>query len=227
MTTNTTQTPAADNETEPAPASLSLIDLYLLADNIVEKLGDGWSKDDDTSDNSDPETIHFAHQDGRAFGIRRLWNGSAAQTFARDPKTPGPRYNAACHFTTTEAPLDTLLDTLLLRLFPVFQGHRAKLRYDRTRIPAPAPTETTPQQTDQPDTPATSEPAAKDAPAKKTAAKKAAPAKTTPKKPTTASKTKPAPKRPAKRAPAATRTKTTTTAQAKRKTKPKAVPAAA
>ncbi len=133
MTTETAQNPA----TEAAPFDISLIDLYLLADLIIEKLGDGWHKADDSID---PETIHFTHQDGRTFGIRRLWNGSAAQTFARGPEKTGPHYNAACHFTTVEAPLDTLLNTLHLRLFPVFQGHRAKLRYDAPASLSPPPT---------------------------------------------------------------------------------------
>ncbi|GCD35723.1 hypothetical protein OEIGOIKO_03469 [Streptomyces chrestomyceticus JCM 4735] len=236
MTTETTQNTDTDTDTdqdtttiEAAPFDISLIDLYLLADLIIEKLGDGWHKADDSID---PETIHFAHQDGRTFGIRRLWNGSAAQTFARDPEKTGPHYNAACHFTTAEAPLDTLLDTLHLRLFPVFQGHRAKLRYDGTRIPVTTADEPAPQQSAQPETPAapTGEPAARKTTVKKSPAKKPAPTKPAPKaaakKPSPAGTGKPAAKRPAKKASTAARPKAAA-AQPKRTAKPKAVPAAA
>ncbi|MEU7158535.1 hypothetical protein [Streptomyces chrestomyceticus] len=228
MTTATAQTPTTDADQDTAadtieatPFDISLIDLYLLADLITEKLGDGWHKADDSID---PETIHFAHQDGRTFGIRRLWNGSAAQTFARGPEKTGPHYNAACHFTTAEAPLDTLLNTLHLRLFPVFQGHRAKLRYDGTRIPVTTADEPAPQQPAQPEAPAapTNAPAAGKTTVKKSPAKKATPTQPAPK----AAAKKPAPKRPAKKTPTAARPKTDA-AQPKRRAKPKAVPAAA
>lgn len=226
MTTETAQDQSIDTDQETAtieaaPFEISLIDLYLLADLIIEKLGDGWHKADDSID---PETIHFAHQDGRTFGIRRLWNGSAAQTFARGPEKTGPHYNAACHFTTVEAPLDTLLDTLHLRLFPVFQGHRAKLRYDGTRIPVTNADEPAPQQPAQPEASAapTNAPAAGKTTVKKSPAKKATPTQPAPK----AAAKKPVPKRPAKKTPTAARPKTDA-AQPKRRAKPKAVPAAA
>ncbi|MEV0373550.1 hypothetical protein AB0I10_27680 [Streptomyces sp. NPDC050636] len=184
---------------------LSLIDLYLLADPILDAVGEGWSKDDDTP--GDEQTIRFAHTDGRTFGLRRLWDGMAAQTFAHDPAQPGPRYNAAAHFTDSEAPLDTLISTLHLRLFPGLadprrhSSERGTLRANGTRIPAPEPQ---PERNEQP-VPRPAEPTAAPAPDTATAPAPAPAAKTKPARKRTARKTTPPAARrktaPAKRKP--------------------------
>ncbi|MEU3050821.1 hypothetical protein ABZ705_30705 [Streptomyces sp. NPDC006984] len=138
MTTTATATaPNTDQDeaiTETTPR-LSLIDLYLLANPIAAALGDGWAKDDDTP--TDERTIRLTHTDGRAIGIRLLWDGIAAQTYAEHPKQQ--TYNAGAHFVNAEDPLDTLLNTVNLRLMPAFHDHRPKLNRAGTPIPPPTP----------------------------------------------------------------------------------------
>ncbi|MEU9777160.1 hypothetical protein [Streptomyces sp. NPDC047968] len=195
--TDQTNQDEATIETTPR---LSLIDLYLLADPIATALGDGWAKDDDAP--TDERTIRLVHTDGRAIGIRLLWDGIAAQTYAEHPKQQ--TYNAGAHFVNAEDPLDTLLNTVNLRLIPALHGHRPRLNRGGAPIPPPAPDAHPTTSDPQPgashdgDTPVADTPAAaEEKPARRKTAK--APSKkaaATPRKRATASaKRKPAPKR--------------------------------
>ncbi|MGG2460508.1 hypothetical protein ACO0M4_11910 [Streptomyces sp. RGM 3693] len=140
-------------DTEPAEAAiLSEIDLYLLAKPIAEALGDGWSEDpDDNPAGFVDKVIRLIHPDGRAIGIRHLWQGEAVSTFAIGGPAPkksagtdqasenrlpkGVRYSTGVHFTSA-SPLEEILTAIRTVLLPAFDGYRPRLRADGTRITA-------------------------------------------------------------------------------------------
>ncbi|WP_411121734.1 hypothetical protein [Streptomyces sp. x-19] len=177
-----TDTGAPETEdTQPTEAAiLSEIDLYLLAKPVAEALGDGWSEDpDDNPAGFVDKAIRLVHPDGRAIGIRHLWQGEAAQTFAVGGPAPKPsadtdsapaenpnrlakgvRYSTGVFFTTAE-PLEEILAAIRTVLLPAFDGHRPRLRANGARITPAEPTvdqpaQATPQQeqsdTDEPAT---------------------------------------------------------------------------
>ncbi|MEV6943037.1 hypothetical protein AB0N07_13760 [Streptomyces sp. NPDC051172] len=137
----------------PEPAVLSEIDLYLLPRSLVEALGDGWSEDtgDHPAGFAD-RSICLTHPDGRAIGIRHLWQGRAVQTFAVGGPAPeqaadsdgaagentrlpkGVRYSTGVRFTTAE-PLEEILTAIRTVLLPAFDGTRLRLRANGTPIP--------------------------------------------------------------------------------------------
>ncbi|MGD3109536.1 hypothetical protein [Streptomyces sp. YGL11-2] len=173
-------TAADDNPAEAAEAAiLSEFDLYLLAKPLADALGDDWREDTDENPGGADKLIRLVHPDGRAIGIRHLWQGEAVQTFAVGGPAPKPsagtdsapaanpnrlakgvRYSTGVFFTTAE-PLEEILAAIRTVLLPAFDGHRPRLRANGTRITPAEPTvdkpaEATPQQeqsdTDQPTT---------------------------------------------------------------------------
>ncbi|MFF4606136.1 hypothetical protein ACFY12_25770 [Streptomyces sp. NPDC001339] len=164
MTGTDTITPdAASTDTTdveaPEAAVLSEFDLYLLAKPIADALGDGWREDtDDNPAGFVDKAIRLIHPDGRAIGIRHLWQGEAVQTFAVGGPAPkkssgtdqtgknrlpkGVRYSTGVHFST-DSPLEEILTAIRTVLLPAFDGHRPRLRANGTPIPptAEAPAE--------------------------------------------------------------------------------------
>ncbi|MFZ3493138.1 hypothetical protein ACODT5_07880 [Streptomyces sp. 5.8] len=210
--------------TDTAPR-LSLVDLYILSDLIAARLGDTWTKSDDTTDT---EAISFDHTAGHTISVRRLWDGVGAQTSLR--MEGQPTYNAGAVFSDSEATSDTLLKAIENRLLPALDGHRPKLQQSGTPHPPPdadteqAPAGNEPAQdtptvnetakpSDPPtDTTPTAPPAAKP-PAKARKAPAAKPKKAaTAAKPTTARHTAKAAGAPRATKRATTRTTTTTSA---------------
>lgn len=112
--------------TDTAPR-LSLVDLYILGDLIAARLGDTWTKSDDTTDT---EAISFDHTAGHAISVRRLWDGVGAQTSLH--MEGQPTYNAGAVFSDSEATSDTLLTAIENRLLPALDGHRPKLQQSGT-----------------------------------------------------------------------------------------------
>ncbi|MCP3759647.1 hypothetical protein [Streptomyces sp. TBY4] len=116
--------------TDTAPR-LSLVDLYILGDLIAARLGDTWTKSDDTTD---AEAISFDHTAGHTISVRRLWDGVGAQTSLH--MEGQPTYNAGAVFSDSEATSDTLLKAIENRLLPALDGHRPKLQQSGTPPPA-------------------------------------------------------------------------------------------
>lgn len=174
--------------TDTAPR-LSLVDLYILGDLIAARLGDTWTKSDDTTDT---EAISFGHTAGHTISIRRLWDGVGAQTSLH--MEGQPTYNTGAVFSDSEATGDTLLKAIENRLLPALDGHRPKLQQSGTPHPPPeADTEKPSEQA-----PAGSEPTQDTPTASETAEQSDPPTHTTPTAPVA---TKPPAK--AKKAPAA------------------------
>lgn len=117
--------------TDTAPR-LSLVDLYILSDLITDRLGDTWTKSDDTTDD---EAISFDHTAGHTLSVRRLWDGVGAQTslLMKGQAT----YNAGAVFSDSEGTGDTLLKAIEERLLPALDGHRPKLQQSGTPHPPP------------------------------------------------------------------------------------------
>ncbi|MCX5206685.1 hypothetical protein OG897_35440 [Streptomyces sp. NBC_00237] len=169
---------------------LPLIDFYVLTDQVAQALGDSWDKDDTTADADDQETVRFAHTDGRTIDIRRQFRGQGFQTFSTNPDAP--RYHASGYFDGATPPLDTVMHTLEIHLFPAFYGHRLPLTQGGARIlpqPVAADTPAPPAEPAAPAAPVSesapvtapaAEPAPVKAPAKKPAVRKAAPKKSAP-----------------------------------------------
>ncbi|MFD3511988.1 hypothetical protein [Streptomyces sp. NPDC058657] len=189
---------------------LPLIDFYVLTDQVAQALGDDWDKDDTTG--TDPQTVRFAHTDGRTLGIRRQFRGQGFQTFATGPTTP--RYNASGYFDDTTPHLDTVMLTLQVHLFAAFYGNRLPLTLGGARI-APQPADTPAPAAEETPAPAPPAPAIETAP-DKAPAKKHAPRKTAAKKPTAPRKTATA------RTPAAKKATPKTPTRRKTKTGPAA-----
>ncbi|WP_327303040.1 hypothetical protein OG730_05090 [Streptomyces sp. NBC_01298] len=184
--------------TDTAPR-LSLVDLYILGDLIAARLGDTWTKSDDTTDT---EAISFDHTAGHTISVRRLWDGVGAQTSLH--MEGQPTYNAGAVFSDSEATSDTLLKAIESRLLPALGGHRPKLQQSGT--PHPPPDADTAKLTDQ--APAGSEPAQDTPTVSETAEPSDPPTHITP---TAPAATKPPAK--AKKAPAARPKKATTAAK--------------
>ncbi|MCY0931166.1 hypothetical protein OTB20_34290 [Streptomyces sp. H27-H1] len=115
-----------------ATPRLSLVDLYILGDLIVSRLGEDWTKPDDTTDT---DTVSFDHTAGHTISIRRLWDGVGAQTSLRMEGQPA--YNAGVVFSDSAGTSDTLLKAIEERLLPAINGHRPKLQQSGTPHPPP------------------------------------------------------------------------------------------
>ncbi|MDJ0386116.1 hypothetical protein [Streptomyces sp. G-G2] len=119
-------------DTATAPR-LSLVDLYILGDLIAARLGEAWTKADDTTDT---QAVSFDHTAGHTISIRRLWDGVGAQTSLRMEGLP--TYNAGVVFSDSEGTSDTLLKAIEERLLPAVGGHRPKLQQSGTPHPPKA-----------------------------------------------------------------------------------------
>jgi hypothetical protein len=197
---------------------LPLIDFYVLTDQVAQALGDSWDKDD-TADSDDQETVRFAHTDGRTIGIRRQFRGQGFQTFSTNPDAP--RYHASGYFDGSTPPLDTVMHTLQIHLFPAFYGHRLPLTQGGARIlpqPVAADTPAPPAEPAAPAAPVAepapvtapaAKPAPAKAPAKKPAVRKAAPKKSAPAAPRKKATTRTTTAKPSTKAPARSKAKAT------------------
>ncbi|MGX1668654.1 hypothetical protein [Streptomyces sp. NPDC055400] len=141
--------------TDLQPITVSLIDLYLLAEELAGQLG-VWNVTDDFEPSQD-SSVHLVAADRRAIGLRLLFGGRAVQAFAiggTAPETPagtdkpveagprrlaeGARYSTGVTFTVDETPLESLLTGVRTVLLPAFDGHRSVLD-SRGRRPTPPP----------------------------------------------------------------------------------------
>lgn len=179
------------------PVVLSEVDLYLLGKPLSEALGDGWSEDtDDAPAGFADRSIRLAHPDGRAIGIRHLWQGRAVQTFAIGGPAPeqsastvgsagestrlpkGVRYSTGVHFTAS--PLEEILTAIRTVLLPGFEGPRPHLHAGGALIPPAV------QPAAEDSTGTTASPASKPKAKPKGTARRSTPAKRTTKRRTTA-----------------------------------------
>lgn len=165
---------------DPQPRTITLIDLYLLAEELAGQLG-VWNVTDDFEPSQD-SSVHLVAPDRRAIGLRLLFGGRAVQAFAiggTTPKAPtgsdaadkvgprrlaeGVRYSTGVTFTADEPPLESLLTSVRTVLLPAFDGHRSALNSRGHRSTPPPSTNPAPaEQTKE------AEPAAKDTPKSRT-----------------------------------------------------------
>lgn len=165
---------------DPQPRTITLIDLYLLAEELAGQLG-VWNVTDDFEP-SQGSSVHLVAPDRRAIGLRLLFGGRAVQSFAigsTAPKTPagsnradkagpqrlaeGVRYSTGVTFTDDEPPLESLLTSVRTVLLPAFDGHRLALNSRGHRLTPPPSTNPAPAQQAK-----EAEPAAKDTPKSRT-----------------------------------------------------------
>lgn len=117
----------------------------------AEHLGEPWAWNADDHRPRTPYLIN--HPDGRAIGLRLIWNGKAIQAFAVGvpPLTidneqeaehhammarhlsPGSRYSAGVTLTADTSPSQAVIAVIDARLLPAFEGERPKLRAHKVK----------------------------------------------------------------------------------------------
>ncbi|MEU7583796.1 hypothetical protein AB0B50_40170 [Streptomyces sp. NPDC041068] len=163
--------PDAVDQEDQEPVRLSSADLHQLGNSLAAELDD-WEATTDYVPNGS-EGLHLAGPDGRAIGLRLLFDGRALQTFAiggappattatetvATPLAEGVRYSTGVTFTHEQSPLEAALTAIRTVLLPAFDGHRAALT-SRGRCRG-KDSAATPEQAPTPAEPATAPPKAR------------------------------------------------------------------